>query len=249
MSWDRPSPLPHDTIQHESITWDNEEPIPRPRQHPDGQPHERPFRHEVHSQASDLDSPIYHAGELDDQVHLTSQNTVWRRSAPYERDLERRRAARGDRNRGDQRTGALKAMSKSIRRASVRVVNFAGKNMDDRPVKLDDVDEYPDSTLNTGQEQPVPLLRGKTLGIFGPKNPIRIFMHKLLSSPFVSSPTRITMDHRGLADFFPIVSQKQSYYYLLLPMLSSLPFNLFDKFSSKFNRVQVTSTHGKTLFY
>ncbi|CAG8682463.1 16593_t:CDS:2 [Acaulospora colombiana] len=186
MSWDRPAPLPHDAIQHESLTWDHEEPIPRTRQHPDGQPHDRPFRHEVHSQASDLDSPIYQAGELDDTVHLTSQNTVWRRSAPYERDLELRR--RGDRNRGDQRAGdALKAVGKSIRRASVRVVNFQAKNMDDRPVKLDDVDEYPDTTLNAVQEQPGPHLRGKTLGIFGPKNPIRVFMHKMLSSPFTEA--------------------------------------------------------------
>ncbi|KAG8827931.1 calcium channel protein [Serendipita sp. 401] len=175
---DGPSPLPHDAIQHESLSMMEEQsPKPRIRIHDDRQDQNRPFRHEVHSQASDLDSPIYTPGDGDDTVHLTSQNTVWRRSAPYERDLERRRG-HGSR---EPRAGALRAMSKSIKRASVRVVNFAGADLDDRPVRLDDTEEVQQPNAGHIEES---VLRGRTLGIFGPKNPIRLFMYRILTSSF-----------------------------------------------------------------
>lgn len=180
---DNPSPLPHDAIQHESLsTADEDQRIPRIRINEGQYDANRPFRHEVHSQASDLDSPIYAAGEQDDIVHLTSQNTVWRRSAPYERDLERRRVSRGVGR--EQRSGTLKAMSRSIRRASVRVVNFASANLDDGPILLPDVDEQPEPET---RPEPELILRGKTLGIFGPRNPLRLAMHKLLSSTYTEA--------------------------------------------------------------
>jgi hypothetical protein len=168
-SWSRPSPLPHDAIAHESLREDQS--IPRRSHEGRG---ERPFRHEVHSQASDLDSP---AEEHDDTVHLTSQNTVWRRSTPYERDLERKHG-----RPRESRTSALKAMSKSLRRASIRVVNFAGVGLDDKPVRLDDVDDPVDARSGLPEVAPVASLRGNTLGIFGPTNPVRLVMHKFLSS-------------------------------------------------------------------
>ena len=177
-SWSRPSPLPEDTIPHESMN------------HGSYYEHrvdanEQQQQQRVLSQASELDSPVYAPDELDDRVHLTSQNTVWKRSAPYERDLERRRKSGRavDRNAGGQySSGALKAMSKSIKRASIRVVNFASADMDDRPVRLDDVDDH-----ERPVEPPLTTLRGKTLGIFGPMNPLRLTMHKLLTSTYVRS--------------------------------------------------------------
>lgn len=175
-SWSRPSPLPHDAIAHESLR--DDQPIPRRSHEGRG---ERPFRHEVHSQASDLDSPVYASEEHDDTVHLTSQNTVWRRSTPYERDLERKHGRHSNYNR-ESRTGALKAMSKSLRRASVRVVNFAGVGLDDKPVRLDDADDPVDARAGAPEVASVGSLRGNTLGIFGPTNPVRLLMHKLLSS-------------------------------------------------------------------
>ncbi|CCA70012.1 hypothetical protein PIIN_03952 [Serendipita indica DSM 11827] len=94
--------------RHEYLsTADDDQQIPRIRINEGQYDANRPFRHEVHSQASDLDSPIYAAGEQDDIVHLTSQNTVWRRSAPYERDIERRRVSRGARRETHPGTQAL----------------------------------------------------------------------------------------------------------------------------------------------
>lgn len=181
-SWSKPSPLPHDTIAHESMSMaENDGYIPQRRvQDPDP---DRPFRHDVQSQASDLDSPVYAPGDMDDTVHLTSQNTVWRRSAPYERDLERRRGHRGE----GARDGALRAMSKSIKRASIRVVNFANTGLEDRPARLDDVDDTIQDTQELPQVSAETTLRGNTLCLFGPKNPVRLAMYKLLSSTWVPS--------------------------------------------------------------
>jgi hypothetical protein len=165
-------------------------------------------RHEIVSQVSELDSPVYTPGDLDDRVHLTSSNTVWRRSAPYERDLERRRKhtlntdgpshtlSPIDIDSENRDTGlhsasprarrgglGLKAMSKSIKRASIRVVNFAGADLDDRPVRLHDVDDHDHHEHGGGAlKEETTKLRGRTLGIFGPTNPVRLAMHKILTS-------------------------------------------------------------------
>jgi len=136
--WNTPSPLPSDAIQHESLN--DEDDLHQSynhQRHEEGGPSSSNTgytvpRHEVLSQASELDSPVYTPGDLDDRVHLTSQNTVWKRSAPYERDLERRRkSGRGNlspngqlddsQQGGGGQRGALKAMSKSFKRASIRV--------------------------------------------------------------------------------------------------------------------------------
>lgn len=139
----------------------------------------RPFRHEIHSQASDLDSPVYAPGDGDDTVHLTSHSSVWRRSAAYERDLERRPGSK----RADNKGRALRAMRKTIRRASIRVVNFAGVGLDERPVRLDDFEDIQEGQRHIGAESnAVPTLRGKTLALFGATNPVRLAMHKVLSS-------------------------------------------------------------------
>lgn len=178
-SWSTPTPLPEDAIPHESMQYENADANHYDQQHRTGV-----ARHEVVSQASELDSPVYTPDELDDRVHLTSQNTVWKRSAPYERDLERRRKSGRvvDRQGGSSpnNSGALKAMSKTIKRASIRVVNFAGADLDNRPVRLDDVDDH-----ERPIEPPIGILRGKTLGVFGPTNPLRLTMHKLLTATYV----------------------------------------------------------------
>jgi len=177
-----------------------------------------PSRHEIVSQASEQDSPVYTPGDLEDRVHLTSSATVWKRSAPYEHDLERRRKQNlitththdphrvhnlspidiDSENRDpdlhtpsprSKRGGlGLRAMSKSIKRASIRVVNFAGADLDDRPVRLEDVDDHDSRQQPHGGgglwEGPA-ALRGQTLGIFGPSNPVRLAMHRLLTSACV----------------------------------------------------------------
>jgi hypothetical protein len=166
-------------------------------------------RHEIVSQASEQDSPVYTPGDLDDRVHLTSSNTVWKRSAPYERDLERRRKHTPNRDgpshnlspididsenrdtgmhsassRGRRGGLGLKAMSKSIKRASIRVVNFAGADLDDRPIRLHGVDDHDPEQHDHGGalREKNTGLRGRTLGIFGPTNSVRIAMHKMLTS-------------------------------------------------------------------
>jgi WD40 repeat protein len=137
----------------------------------------------IHSQASDLDSPVYAPGDTDDTVHLTSQDAAWKLGEPYERDIERRRGRRGP----GARDGALKAMSKSIKRASIRVVNFANTGLDDRPVRLEDVDDQIEHREELLQRPAVTALRGKTLAVFGPTNRMRLAMYKLLSSTWVPS--------------------------------------------------------------
>lgn len=99
-----------------------------------------------------------------------------------------------------KRTGTtLQSVSRSIRHISLRVVNFAGRDLDDH-VRLDDVDEElspnqkGDDDSEDFESPALPDLRkslpirGRALGFMGPTNPVRLFMYRLLLSPCVVSP-------------------------------------------------------------
>jgi len=159
-------------------------------------PPNAPFRHRLDSQASDLDSP----GEHEDSEHLTSSHRVSR----YGAQLRPRRDHRGSLREsvGDGGGRVLSALGRSIRRASVRVVNVAGvagggiqeqNRAAERGLSIvPPPDNRDDIVLRiqvpTGPEDGAPLpemgglreLRGRTLGFFGPTNPLRLAMQKVL---------------------------------------------------------------------
>ena len=93
----------------------------------------------------------------------------------------------GDRGTSGSAGTRLSALGKSLRRASVRVVNFAGTQLEDRPIRLQDEDDDTEAAANAAAQAELAaegnVLRGRTLGMFGPRNPIRIAMHKLLLWP------------------------------------------------------------------
>lgn len=92
----------------------------------------------------------------------------------------------------------LQSVSRSLRHMSVRVVNLAGRNLDDH-VRLDDVDDEsspkrrPDDDLEEPEYSALPDLRkslpvrGRTLGFMYPTNPIRLFVYRFLLFPYVAS--------------------------------------------------------------
>lgn len=155
-----------------------------------------PFRHRFDSQASDLDSP----GEHEDNEHLTSSHRVSRYEGQLGPRHGRGRSLRESVGNGGGR--ALSALGKSIRRASVRVVNVTGvagvgiqeeNRPDERnlsiippPTNRDDI--VLRIQVPTGTEDRAPLpevgglqeLRGRTLCIFGSTNPLRLAMQKML---------------------------------------------------------------------
>jgi len=96
-----------------------------------------------------------------------------------------------------RKTGTtLQSVSRSLRHMSVRVVNLAGRGLDDH-VRLDDVDEEtpPKQKADDDSEEPeyaaLPDLRkslpirGRALGFMGPTNPVRLFMYRFLLFPYV----------------------------------------------------------------
>ena len=155
-----------------------------------------PSRDPSRSQTS-LDSPSYGPGELDDQLRLTASNyNNYNNGYHYgygnnsstslglrdmsDRDPEmaepqRQRITRYDDVGGLAHNRTLKAMSRNIRRASMRVVNLANLGLEDQPVRLE------------GEDDPLPnlqRLRGRTLMIFGPTNSLRVALHKALLWPW-----------------------------------------------------------------
>ena len=103
-----------------------------------------------------------------------------------------------------KKTGTtLQSVSRSLRHMSVRVVNLAGRGLDDH-VKLDDVDDEISSKRkgdDDSEELESPALpdlrkslptRGYALGFMGPTNPVRLFMYRLLLSPCVVSPRKLS---------------------------------------------------------
>lgn len=98
-----------------------------------------------------------------------------------------------------RKTGTtLQSVSRSLRHMSVRVVNLAGRGLDDH-IRLDDVDEAtsPKRKGDRDSEEPeyhalpdlrknLPL-RGRALSFMGPTNPIRLIMYRILLFPYVVS--------------------------------------------------------------
>ena len=81
---------------------------------------------------------------------------------------------------------------------SVRVVNLAGRGLDDH-VRLDDVDDEMSSKRRVDDDSEEPEysalpdlrkslpMRGRTLCFMGPTNQMRLFMYRLLIFPYVLS--------------------------------------------------------------
>ena len=142
---------------------------------------------------------------FDDSAHLTANMS----SEPpdgenWQTDSEHAAAATPRTRRRTQRYSAeltplsrsgttIKSISQGLRRISVRVVNFAGSNLEDKDhVRLgsDDGDERVVEDDNDGLEkvgEPPPdssssvhPLRGRTLGFFGPTNRVRLAMYDFL---------------------------------------------------------------------
>lgn len=99
-----------------------------------------------------------------------------------------------------KKTGnTLKLMTGNLRRASIRVVNFAGFGLEDHVRLADAEDESPEHTLvdkvqadDTGEEEEVASLpdlsrslpiRGRTLGCLGSTSRIRMAMYRFLVYP------------------------------------------------------------------
>lgn len=93
-----------------------------------------------------------------------------------------------------KKTGTtLQTVSRNLRRASLRVVNFGGLGLDDH-VRLDDVDEPYEKKDEDGDDIPdedevlpdltktLPI-RGRTLGCLGPHSRLRLAMYKFLVYP------------------------------------------------------------------
>ncbi|KDQ07800.1 hypothetical protein BOTBODRAFT_591897 [Botryobasidium botryosum FD-172 SS1] len=81
----------------------------------------------------------------------------------------------------------LRAVSKHVRRVSLRVVSLAGGGPTEHAIKLEDDPSDPEEHNQTPpQAQPLPAafsqsrLRGKTLGIFGPDSPIRLAVFHMM---------------------------------------------------------------------
>lgn len=129
----------------------------------------------------------------DDEAELT-QHMSWASGADADPEVvspnpvRRRKSARYTQSPLAKPGARLQSLSRNMRRISVRVVNFAGRNVEDH-VRLDE-DEYekvdtadaddqsvkrPDA-LNPPHARP---LRGRTLGFLSSTNPIRLAMYRL----------------------------------------------------------------------
>lgn len=86
----------------------------------------------------------------------------------------------------------LRSVKKTLRRASMRVVNLAGVNLEDRAqaVRLPD-DKSKGKAVIREEEEELPDLakrlpiRGRTVGLFGPTSRIRLAMFRFLTHPYV----------------------------------------------------------------
>ena len=89
-------------------------------------------------------------------------------------------------------TTTLMSVSRNLRRASLRVVNFGGAGLDDH-VRLGDVDEPTEKREDDDdvveEDEALPDLsktlpiRGRTLGCLGPRSRVRLAMYKFLVYP------------------------------------------------------------------
>jgi len=210
-------PFPHPTVQTSTRTFSiDDDPFASPPVSPDDDtpPRSRLGSAYLTTQAGPSSAsliPTFPEDE-DDEAHLTANISHqhppgW--SAHDIKDPERLTGASPRSRRKSNRystspsplkkTGTtLQSVSRSIRRMSIRVVNLAGRGLDDH-VKLDDVDEEM-SSKRKGEDDPeepeYPALpdlrkslpiRGRSLGFMGPTNPTRLFMYRFLLLPYVVS--------------------------------------------------------------
>ncbi|GJE94122.1 Ion transport protein-domain-containing protein [Phanerochaete sordida] len=131
-------------------------------------------------------------GQRDTDPELSASTTRSKRTVRYSTSPSPLRKA-GDR---------LTTISRTLRRASLRVVNMAGLGIDEH-VRLADVDEkfvekeavdededdpekeYEPVTLDLSRSLPI---RGRTLGFMGPTNSVRLAMYRFLVHPW-TEPT------------------------------------------------------------
>ncbi|CAE6352806.1 unnamed protein product [Rhizoctonia solani] len=202
-SWNRAvnDPLglyaPPDTTQTESITghFDTHSIVDEPES-----THPYFSRQSIQSEVS-FDSPTLDPVDADDLTRLTSAAAPHWRGDESTEDVEQTEAW-GDTPRrspaSPMRSATLKAVSKHLRRVSLRVVNLAGVQLEDKPMPRTPEREgvphpFPDREQGVSPApEPVPppedeldrsqhmQLRGRTLGMFGPENQLRKAMRATL---------------------------------------------------------------------
>ncbi|KAI0667461.1 Ion transport protein-domain-containing protein [Trametes maxima] len=108
-----------------------------------------------------------------------------------------------------KKTGTtIKNVSRNLRRASLRVVNFGGLGLDEH-VRLDDMDERDekgdeDEDEIIGEDEALPDLtktlpiRGRTLGCLGPHSRVRLAMYKFLIYPWTEPTILLLIIFNGL---------------------------------------------------
>jgi len=216
--------FPHPTVQTSTRTFSvDDDPFASPSVSPDDDtpPRSRMGGTYLTTQAGPSSAsliPTFQDDE-DDEVHLTANMSHhhppgW--SIHDVKDPERLTGA-GPRSRRKsnrystspsplKKTGTtLQSVSRSLRRMSIRVVNLAGRGLDEH-VRLDDVGEEM-SSKRKGDDDPeepeYPALpdlrkslpiRGRALGFMGPTNPTRLFMYRTLLLPYVVSHQRTGRD-------------------------------------------------------
>lgn len=163
---------------------------------------------EINSSQSDLNLAAHDKRGLhDDQRHLSPGPSILPYSTPhkkpYDADGQPRAAGPSRLATSVGRSLTLHHVSRTLRDASARVANVMGKERDEGLSRLPDDDGYYDDSsddlkkdgsmemLQTAPErirpQPMPPesagLRGRTLGVFGPRSPVRRAMNGLMRSP------------------------------------------------------------------
>jgi hypothetical protein len=151
-----------------------------------------PYNFQQPSQSSLADFPDQTGEIADDEQHLTSAaHLPWRGEDGYDEEQSAGRQVKGRRERyvgtsplrSTMGGNALRAMSRNIRRVSVRVVDLASTGAKDQAVKLEDTQEP--RVASRTHDEPLPnlsgtQLRGTTLGFFGPHSRVRYAMFKFL---------------------------------------------------------------------
>jgi hypothetical protein len=218
-SWSAPrvSSLPHPTVQINTRTFSvDDDPFVSPTASPDDDtpPRSRAGSAYLTTQAGPSSASLIPTlpEDEDDEAHLTA-NMSHQRPPGWSihdlKDLERSTGTSPKSRRRSNRYSAspsplkktgttLQSVSRSLRHMSVRVVNLAGRGLDDH-VRLDDVDDEisPKRKGDDNSEEPeysaLPDLRkslpirGRALGFMGPTNSVRLFMYRFLLFPYVIS--------------------------------------------------------------
>ncbi len=159
------------------------------------------------SSASLISSYVRESGDTtdstrdDDEAHLTANMSRGEWAIGHSVDPERSGASPRSARRRTVRystsplkkTGTtLMSVSRNLRRASLRVVNFGGygledhvrlDDLDERDVKDKDEDEIPDEDEVLPDLSKALPIRGRTLGCLGPRSKLRLAMYKFLTYP------------------------------------------------------------------